>query len=257
MEDKFFTNGFTFFAISFAVIVISAIIINTICRIIINRFNKKYPDMVTTNSYILQTVSTLVWLVGIMLIVRQIVPLSSIGDTILGATSIIAVAVGIAAQATFGNYIAGFFLAIHKPFKVGDIIYIKERGLSGTVKEITFRHTVLLTQEQTKIIIPNTFMNSAVIEDMSNGNYSELVELQVSRNTDLDLLQEIIDQLILEEELIHDKRQSSLVVRDLSKLGYKVAFPIHSDSLSDYTKAKNRILPKLDKKLSENNIELV
>jgi len=81
--------------------------------------------------------------VAFTIILKQVKPLSSLGNTILGATSIIAIAVGIAAQTTFGNYIAGFFLAIHQPFKVGDIIFIKERGLSGIVKEINFRHTIL------------------------------------------------------------------------------------------------------------------
>lgn len=257
MQDKLFTNGLTIFIISSLVILFSTIIINGIIKRIINRLNKKYSNMITTNQYIYQTIRTSIWIIGIVLIIKQIAPLSSIGDTLLGATSIIAVAVGIAAQATFGNYIAGFFLAIHQPFKVGDIIYIKERGLSGTVKEITFRHTVLLTQEQTEIIIPNTVMNSAVVEDMSNGNYSELIELQVSRETNLIKLQEIIDEIINEESSIHNKRKAELVIRDLSKNGYKVAFPIHTDSLSDYVKAKNSILPKLSKRLTDNNIELI
>lgn len=257
MQDKLFTNGLTIFIISSLVILFSTIIINGIIKRIINRLNKKYSNMITTNQYIYQTIRTSIWIIGIVLIIKQIAPLSSIGDTLLGATSIIAVAVGIAAQATFGNYIAGFFLAIHQPFKVGDIIYIKERGLSGTVKEITFRHTVLLTQEQTEIIIPNTVMNSAVVEDMSNGNYSELIELQVSRETNLIKLQEIIDEIINEESSIHNKRKAELVIRDLSKNGYKVAFPIHTDSLSDYVKAKNSILPKLSKRLADNNIELI
>lgn len=257
MQDKLFTNGLTIFIISSLVILFLTIIINGIIKGIINRLNKKYSNMITTNQYIYQTIRTSIWIIGVVLIIKQIAPLSSIGDTLLGATSIIAVAVGIAAQATFGNYIAGFFLAIHQPFKVGDIIYIKERGLSGTVKEITFRHTVLLTQEQTEIIIPNTVMNSAVVEDMSNGNYSELIELQVSRETNLIKLQEIIDEIINEESSIHNKRKAELVIRDLSKNGYKVAFPIHTDSLSDYVKAKNSILPKLSKRLADNNIELI
>lgn len=257
MQDILFTNGLTIFIISSLVILFLTIIINGIIKGIINRLNKKYSNMITTNQYIYQTIRTSIWIIGVVLIIKQIAPLSSIGDTLLGATSIIAVAVGIAAQATFGNYIAGFFLAIHQPFKVGDIIYIKERGLSGTVKEITFRHTVLLTQEQTEIIIPNTVMNSAVVEDMSNGNYSELIELQVSRETNLIKLQEIIDEIINEESSIHNKRKAELVIRDLSKNGYKVAFPIHTDSLSDYVKAKNNILPKLSKRLADNNIELI
>ena len=257
MEEKFFTNGFTFFVISTCVTVLLSIIIVSITKRLINRFNERFSDKVTTNQYLYQTIRAIVWLVCAMVIIRQISPLSSLGDTILGATSIIAVAVGIAAQATFGNYIAGFFLAIHQPFKVGDIIFIKERGLSGTVKEITFRHTILLTQEQTEIIIPNTIMNSAVIEDMSNGNYSELLELKVSAKTNLDKLKKIIEKLILEEDLIHNDKDMKLVIRGIDKSGYTIAFPIHTDSLMDNTKAKNNLLPKLYKQLEKNKIELI
>ncbi len=146
MNESIFTNGLNYFLISSAATVLFASAIDFLCKRVARRFNKKFADKVTTNQYLYQTIRALVWMVAIIVIIRQIKPLSSLGDTILGATSIIAVAVGIAAQATFGNYIAGFFLAVHQPFKVGDIISIKEKDLSGTVQEITFRHTVLRTQ---------------------------------------------------------------------------------------------------------------
>ena len=256
MEDKLFTNGLNFFLISSISTIVLSIIINFIAKVMINRFNKKYSDMITTNQYLYHTIRAITWLVCLTVIIKQIAPLSSLGNTILGATSIIAVAVGIAAQATFGNYIAGFFLAVHQPFKVGDIIYIKERGISGTVKDINFRHTVLMTQEQTEIIIPNTFMNTAVIEDMSNGNYSQLFELKVSGDCNLDKLQKIIDKLLDQEELVHKQKDRKLIIKGINKDGYDIAFPIHTDSLSDYTTIKNSFIPKLYKELKKNKIEL-
>ena len=256
MED-IFTNGLTYFLITSSVTLFVTLSFNSLCKHLIDDFNKKHKDKMTASHYLFQTIRTAVWVVGLTIILRQIKPLSTIGDTILGATSIIAVAVGIAAQATFGNYIAGFFLAVHQPFKVGDIIFIKERGLSGTVQEITFRHTVLLTQEQTDIIIPNTVMNSAVIEDMSNGHYSELIELKVSGDTDLQRLQEIIDELLEDQELVQNGKDTQLVIRGISKDGYTVAFPVHTDSLKDYGKARNDLLPKLYQTLKNNQIELL
>ena len=185
MNDSLFTNGLDYFLISSAVTIILGLIFVNVVRVVMNRFNRRHSDRYTKNQYMFQTVRAIVWLIVATVLIRQIKPLSSLGDTILGATSIIAIAVGIAAQATFGNYIAGFFMAVHQPFKVGDIIYIKERDISGTVKEINFRHTVLVTQEQTEIIIPNTFMNTAIIEDMSNANYSRLITLNVAGDTDI------------------------------------------------------------------------
>ena len=256
MDNKLFTNGFTFFVISSLVTIILTMIIDVISKKLISAFNKKHSDKITTNQYLYHTIRFIIWLVCAIIIIRQIQPLKSLGDTILGATSILAVAVGIAAQATFGNYIAGFFLAVHQPFKVGDIILIKERGLSGVVKEITFRHTVLQTLEQTEIIIPNTIMNSAVIEDITTDNYSELIELKVTSNTDLDKLQSIINNLIKKEKLVQHDKDNKLIVKNMDKDSFTISFPIHADSISDYVQIKNSLLPKLNKELKKNRITM-
>ncbi len=257
MNESIFTNGLNSFLISSAATVLFASVVDFLCKRVASRFNKKFADKVTTNQYLYQTIRALVWMVAIIVIIRQIKPLSSLGDTILGATSIIAVAVGIAAQATFGNYIAGFFLAVHQPFKVGDIISIKEKDLSGTVQEITFRHTVLRTQEQTEIIIPNTVMNSAIIEDMSNGNYSKAIELKVAGDTDLKKLQKIITELLKKEELVNHEKEARLIVKGLNADGYQISFPVYTDSLNDFSEARNRLLPKLSETLAKNKIKLI
>ena len=255
MLEKYFENGLTFFLISSAVTIILASIIDRIIKTLTDRFNKKYEDRITANQYLYLTIRVIIWVVAFTIIIKQIKPLNSLGNTILGATSIIAIAVGIAAQTTFGNYIAGFFLAIHQPFKVGDIIFIKERGLSGIVKEINFRHTVLLTQEQTEIIIPNTIMNTAVIEDMSSGKYSEIIEINLNGNTDLYKVQEIISSIAQGEPMIDNSRETKLVIKAITKDGYKACFPIYTRSLWDYGDARNSILPKIYKALEDNGIE--
>ena len=257
MNESIFTNGLNYFLISSAVTVLFASIIDFLCRRVANRFNKKFTDKVTTNQYLYQTIRAMIWMIAVIVIIRQIKPLSSLGDTILGATSIIAVAVGIAAQATFGNYIAGFFLAVHQPFKVGDIVSIKEKDISGTVQEITFRHTVLLTQEQTEIIIPNTVMNTAIIEDMSNGNYSRSIELRVSRDTDLEKLKRIIKEALEKEELVNHEKEAKLTVKGLTAEGYLLSFPVFTDSLNDFSEVRNHLLPKLSEALTKNKIKLI
>lgn len=256
MIENYFENGITFFIISSVVTIILACIADKVIKTLNDRFNKKYEDRITANQYLYLTVRLIVWVVAFTIILKQVKPLSSLGNTILGATSIIAIAVGIAAQTTFGNYIAGFFLAIHQPFKVGDIIFIKERGLSGIVKEINFRHTILLTQEQTEIIIPNTIMNTAVVEDMSSGKYSEIIELNLKGNTDLFKVQEIISSIAQSEPMIDNTRETKLVIKAITKEGYKACFPIYTRSLWDYGDARNSILPKLYKALEDNGIEM-
>lgn len=257
MQKDFFINGIYYFIITCIVTTILAFISDLAIRKVFSKRLLKNKEHLTTNEYLLRTLRFVIWLLALIVIFKQIAPLNQLGNTILGATSLIAVAVGIAAQATFGNYIAGFFLAIHKPFKVGDIIYIKERGISGTVDDITFRHTVLITQEHTHIIIPNTFMNTAVIENMSNETYSRVIELSVSKNCNLDTIQKIIDKIIKKEELIIKDRDYKVNIKEITKDGYIIHFPIYVKSIEDYTIVKNNILPKIHSEFSKNKIKMI
>ncbi|HHH52456.1 MAG TPA: mechanosensitive ion channel family protein [Bacteroidetes bacterium] len=46
------------------------------------------------------------------------------------------------------------------PYRVGDIIHA-QNNIKGKVKEIGFRNTRLLTQDNIEIIIPNTIMGTS------------------------------------------------------------------------------------------------
>ena len=257
MYQNFFVYGLDYFIITCIITIILAFIIDIVIKKIFKKRLLKNKEHLTTNEYLLKTIRFIIWLLALIVIFKQITPLNQLGNTILGATGLIAIAVGIAAQATFGNYIAGFFLAIHKPFKVDDIIYIKERGLSGTVEDITFRHTVLRTQEHTHIIIPNTFMNTAIIENMSNETYSRIIELAVDKNTNLNNLQKIIDKIVKKEELIFQDREYKINIKEITKDGYIVTFPIYVKSIEDYTIVKNHILPKIHDEFTKNKIKMI
>ena len=74
MEDKLFTNGLNFFLISSISTIVLSIIINFIAKVMINRFNKKYSDKITTNQYLYHTIRAITWLVCLTVIIKQIAP---------------------------------------------------------------------------------------------------------------------------------------------------------------------------------------
>jgi small-conductance mechanosensitive channel len=78
-----------------------------------------------------------------------------------------AVLVGLAAQQTLGNVIAGTVLASAQPFRVGDRVRLQGGGLAGTVEgtvsSLGLLYTVLSSGEDA-IMIPNSLvMNVAVV----------------------------------------------------------------------------------------------
>ena len=74
--------------------------------------------------------------------------------------------VGFASQNVLSQVIAGFFLAISRPFEVGDIITVS--GMTGEVKDINFMQTVLVTNDKSQeILIPNnTVFTSAITKQI-------------------------------------------------------------------------------------------
>lgn len=79
---------------------------------------------------------------------------------LLGAAGL---AVGLALQGTLTNFAGGVLLLLFKPFKVGDII--EAQGKKGVVSEVQIFTTVVTTEDNRIIIIPNSMLSNGIIEN--------------------------------------------------------------------------------------------
>ncbi|HEY0346048.1 MAG TPA: mechanosensitive ion channel family protein [Solirubrobacteraceae bacterium] len=81
--------------------------------------------------------------------------------------AVTAVVVGLAAQQTLGNVIAGSVLASARPFRVGDRVRLQGGGLAGTIEGTVTSLGLLYTtlaQAADEILVPNALvMNVAVV----------------------------------------------------------------------------------------------
>ena len=95
--------------------------------------------------------------------------------------------IGLALQGPISNYGAGFALILARTFKVGDTVTINE--CSGIVKEIRLAQTILETEDNELITIPNkqimgeiiqNSFESKVVESVIGIDYSNSPELAIS-----------------------------------------------------------------------------
>ncbi len=80
--------------------------------------------------------------------------------------AITAVVIGLAAQQTLGNLIAGLVLISVRPFKVGDRVRLQAGGLAGQVEGIVASLGLLYTtfaQGQDSIMVPNNVVLAAAV----------------------------------------------------------------------------------------------
>ena len=78
-------------------------------------------------------------------------------------------AVGAASSGLLGNFAAGAFLIIFRPYKVGD--YIVGGGVEGTVTEVGLFNTVIASPDNVQTIVGNSKVSGDVVKNYSAHPY--------------------------------------------------------------------------------------
>jgi MscS family membrane protein len=76
------------------------------------------------------------------------------------------IAIALAAQDSFGNFLGTLNILADRPFKVGDWIQMGDR-VDGTIEEIGFRSTKVRTFPKTLISIPNRLLATEIVDNFS------------------------------------------------------------------------------------------
>jgi small-conductance mechanosensitive channel len=120
------------------------------------------------------------------------VALSSLGldlDKFALFASALGVGVGFGLQNMVSNFVAGLMLLFEKTLKVGDFIEL-ESGITGEVREINFRSTVITTNDNVDIVVPNSaFVQGHVMNwTMRDANRRVHVPFGVAYGSDKELV---------------------------------------------------------------------
>lgn len=144
-------------------------------------------------------------------ILNLFIPARAILTPLLASGGIVAVVLGLAAQETVGNFISGLIIITFKPFRIHDLIRVDNGAYTGTVVEITLRHTIIETFENTRIIIPNAMINTAVLENISdiNSAKADFLYLCVPYDSDLDTAMRIITEEVCAHPQYLDPRSEA------------------------------------------------
>lgn len=184
-KDSVLQYGLTDTIIIILLILITAMVISRILTRLMKKRNfRNLPIWLKVKKYVIITIT----IYGILTL---FIPAKTILDPLLASGGIVAVVVGLAAQETVGNLISGFMIVTFRPFHIGDLIRVNNGEYVGTVAEITIRHTIIETFENTRVIIPNSQMNTSVLENISDIGTAKADFLYVSVSYDTDLEQAI------------------------------------------------------------------
>ena len=109
--------------------------------------------------FLKNAVALLWWVFGLIVIIYVVPSFRNLAVAIFASAGVLLAILGLAGQQALSNIVSGIFIVIFKPFHVGDFITIADK-YTGTVEDITLRHTVITNFENRRVIIPNSVMST-------------------------------------------------------------------------------------------------
>ncbi|MGD9128592.1 MAG: mechanosensitive ion channel family protein [Planctomycetia bacterium] len=152
----------------------------------------------TVIRYFVHFKTLLLLLVAFIIYAYQVPQLRVVLGTVAAGAGITALIIGFAAKSTISNLVSGLALAIYRPIRIGDKVTIENEY--GEVEDLTLRHTIVVTWEHKRLIIPNEKLDSISIVNHSIVDPTVLcrVEVGVSFDTDLDQARRVLEQVALD-----------------------------------------------------------
>jgi small conductance mechanosensitive channel len=135
------------------------------------------PDVATRYRVLRRSIGVSIVFVGMMSALLVIPQVRAVAGGILASSAVVGLVLGLAAQRTLGNFIAGLMIAFTQPVRLGDEIEVS--GTRGVVEEIGLTYTWVRTRDNDRLVIPNEKLASETIRNSTIRSPQTVAEVTV------------------------------------------------------------------------------
>lgn len=215
-------------------IVFVAWLISRIIRyviVLLIRYRKQDQYGRTSIQFFRNSVKFFIGIFGIIYIVLTVPVFRSKATLIFSGAGILAAIIGFAAQAALSNLIAGAFIVIFRPFRVGDYIKLDDARV-GIVEDITLRHTVINNFENKRLIIPNSVIStdSVLNHTIEDSHVLSFNNFKIGLRANIDLARRIIQEEAVKHPTVIDNRTPDQVLASVHPIDVRV-IDVHPDHI--------------------------
>lgn len=137
----------------------------------------------------------IIWIIAI----GSIASIYNLNLAAIGASlGFLGVVIGLGAQTTIRDYVAGIFILVENQYRVGDIVTLSggttgQMGTSGVVEEISLRITKLRDLDGTLNIVRNG--EASIITNRTFQYSSVVIDINVAYGSDIDHVEKIMNKV--------------------------------------------------------------
>ena len=183
------------------------------------------------------------FLVSMLNIFLKVFLILSVANIVgIETTSVVAVlasaafAVGLALQGTLSNFAAGVMILIFKPYRVGDIVEMQ--NAHGKVKEIQIFNTLVITQQEKIIIVPNSTAVNGIISNLTSQQLVKTnILVPVRYNADFDEIRLNILIILRGSDFVLNEPHIEIELQSFGEDGFYVGVyaPCKAEHLEELT----------------------
>jgi len=220
----------------------------------------KVLNKAINNSSLSVLISKIVYF--IIVIVGSFVALSLMNldktvTSLLAGAGIIVLALSFAFQDIATNFIAGFMMAVKRPFRVGQVIHCE--GHSGVVKHLGIRTTEITSFQGQEIIIPNKMLFQNPLINDSENIYKRIdLDGRVSYGEDLERVREVTLSAVKNIPNIQKEHEITFVYRDFDKdaISFTIKIWVKFNAQIEFSKSRSEAIIAIKKAYDENGIKV-
>lgn len=241
--------------VGLAVFVLFFLASSYLSRISVRVFQRFFPK---NRNY-----ETLVNLIGffrflIMLIATfialEIMGLNGFFLKFLGSLGVAGIIAGVALKDIVSSMFSGMLVSVDKAFKEGD--YVTINGISGTVDEIGFLTTKVITDDGKKVYIPNQLIFSAPFTNFTASSHRKIfIDLDIPNTEDLELAKAVLKNEIEKISYVDDSASSEVFFLTQKYGVYNLQVRYTLKAGENIVKAKSETLLRLKQRLEKEGIK--
>lgn len=187
-----------------------AAVVGAITFVIIKLLNRFFRKKGQGNlRFFFRLIDASIILVAAFTVLTTVKPLRDLGTTLLAGSGLVAVVVGLAAQAALANVFSGISIGVSKPFVIGEQIEIVGQNISGVVTEISLRQTVIRDFNNKRIAVPNSVIDKEIIRTAQLAEQRAIrnfLPVSVGYDTDVEKAIAILQRAVLSHKDFYDTR---------------------------------------------------
>lgn len=175
-------------------------------------------------------------------------------QVLLGAASILTVAIGFASQTSASNLISGLFLVIERPFVIGDVIRVED--ITGEVLSIDLLSIKLRTFDNLFVRVPNEMIIKTKVTNLTHFPIRRIdMQIGVAYKENIALVREALARVADNNPLCLDEPTPLYIFKGYGDSALEIQFSVWALK-ENFLNLRNSIFEEVKVAFDEAGIEI-